>query len=120
MIPTAFINYACDILSETNTGISGPKIVEHLSAYAVDYEVDIPYASYPFPQTVPNKRTALRKNLQAFSPEQQVQILNDLCQLPQLAGNEAVNNLRYQLTSRYGHLLENLNQNTIEKDLTGR
>lgn len=117
MIPTAFINHACEIIAETDSGISGPKIVEYLSAYAVDFNVDIPYASYPFPNTIPNKRTALRKNLQAFSPEQQVQILNDLCQLPHFSENEAAKNLRYQLTSRYGHLLENLEQGNIEKEL---
>jgi len=46
MIPTAFINHACEIIAETDSGISGPKIVEYLSAYAVDFNVDIPYASY--------------------------------------------------------------------------
>lgn len=105
MIPTAFINHACEILGDTNTGLSGSKIVEHLNSYAFDYGLDIPYSNYPFPPSVPNKRTALRRNLQAFSPEQQIQILNELCQLSQFADNTAVNNLRYLIISRYGHLL---------------
>lgn len=105
MIPTAFINHACEILGDTNTGLSGPKIVDNLNSYAFDYGVDIPYPDYPFPKSVPNKRTALRRNLQAFSPEQQIQILNDLCQLPQFTDNIAINNLRYLIISRYGYLL---------------
>ncbi|WP_287126700.1 hypothetical protein [Desulfobacter sp.] len=105
MIPTAFITRACEILGDTTSGLSGTKIVEHLVSYAYDYDVNIPYAQYPFPQGTPNKRTALRKNLMVFSPEQQIQILNDLCQLPQFTDNNEVNNLRYQLISKYGHLL---------------
>ena len=105
MIPTAFINHACEILGDTNTGLSGPKIVDNLNSYAFDYGVDIPYPDYPFPKLIPNKRTALRRNLQTFSPEQQIQILNDLCQLPQFTDNIAINNLRYLIISRYGHLL---------------
>lgn len=114
MVPTAFINHACEILGDTNTGLSGPKIVEYLNARAFDYGVNIPYPDYPFPPSVPNKRTALRKNLYAFSPEQQLQILNELCQLAQFKNNDAVNNLRYQIISRYGHLLVTPPDKSIE------
>jgi hypothetical protein len=114
MVPAAFINHACEILGDTKSGLSGSKIVEYLNAYAFDYNVNIPYPDYPFPQSVPNKRTALRKNLRAFSPEQQIQILNELCQLPQFKENKAVNNLRYQIISRYGHLLVKPPEKTID------
>lgn len=117
MIPIAFINRACDILGDTNSGLTGPKIVEHLSSYAYDFGCDIPYATYPFPNSIPNKRTALRKNILAFSPEQQFQILNELCQLEQFKSNESVRNLRYNLISRYGHLLSNQVQDIIKADL---
>lgn len=117
MVPTSFINQACDILAETHKGLSGPKIVQYLNSYAFDYGVDIPFSEYPFPQSVPNKRTALRKNLQAFTPEQQLQILNDLCQFDLLKDNEAVRNLRYQLVSRYGHLLTHPESNSIDARL---
>ena len=117
MLPTAFINHACDVLGDTNSGLSGTKIVEYLSGYAVDYDVNIPYPDYPFPQSVPNKRTALRKNLRVFSPEQQIQILNELSQLDQFKDNAAVNNLRYQIISRYGHLLVSPHEKTIDTAL---
>jgi hypothetical protein len=105
MVPAAFINHACEILGHTDSNLSGSKIVEYLNAYAFDYNVNIPYPDYPFPSSVPSKRTALRKNLRAFNPEQQIQILNELCQLEQFKDNAAVTDLRYQLISRYGHLI---------------
>ena len=116
MVPLAFINHACEIIADTNFGLSGSKIVEYLNGYAVDYDVDIPFSEYPFPPIVPNKRTALRKNLQSFEPEQQVFILNELCQKSQFKDNSSINNLRSQLLSRYGHIIierDSKNINTV-------
>ena len=76
MIPTTFINFAADILGNTNYGLSGNKIVKYCSAYAIDFNISIPYSRYPFPNDVPNKRTALSKNLSKFSPIQQYKIIN--------------------------------------------
>lgn len=45
-IPTAFISFAATEL--TNHGLTGSKLVEIASAYAVDFNVDIPHARYPF------------------------------------------------------------------------
>src|SRR5215510_13371862 len=117
MIPASFVNHTCDILAETNTGLSGAKIVKYLTPYAFKYGADIPYAEYPFPSSVPNKRTALRENLHAFAPDQQIQIINELCQLDEIKDNQSVKNLRYQLISRYGHLLNNLKGDSIDLEL---
>lgn len=100
----AFVTYASGILAETNTGLSGQQIVEHLSAYAVDYEVEIPYGHYPFPQTISNKRTALKLNLLAFNAVQQFKVIKSLCDLPLFKGSETVSDLRRKLYFRYGHL----------------
>ena len=120
MIPTTFINFAADILGETQTGLSGGKIAEYCSAYAIDYDVEIPYSEYPFPSNVPNKRTALRKNLHAFTPEQQFKIIKELCELEQFKENSNVKNLKIKLISRYGHLgtykrTEEINEPLIEE-----
>ena len=61
-----FIQHASEILGETNKGLSGPEIVKAMAAYAVEYDIDIPYASYPFPAGTSNKRTALFEDLMAF------------------------------------------------------
>lgn len=74
-IPTVFIAFAATEL--TNNGLTGPKLVDITSAYAVDFGVDIPHARYPF--DAPNKRTALLDNLLRFSPKQQYQIIRELC-----------------------------------------
>ena len=88
LMESEFITYASDVLGETNTGLSGSKIAEYSTAYAVKFDVNIPYNNYPFPDSAPNKRTALRKNIMAFNDEQQFFIIKELCDLPAFAVNE--------------------------------
>lgn len=100
-ISPAFINYSTEILGETQNGFSGPEIVRLMSAYSVDYNVFIPYASYPF--DAPNKRTALYENILQFSPTQQYVILRDLIdQSKQDPGK--LKELKLKLVTKYGHL----------------
>ena len=104
MIPYAFIEYSTDILGATESGLSGSSIAAHCLKYAIEFNIDIPYPHYPFPKTLPNKRTALKDNLKAFSPEQQFIIIKDLCALSQFKENKDVKDLKIKLISRYGHL----------------
>ena len=76
-IPTAFLLFAATEL--TNNGLTGSKVVDICTAFAVDFGVDIPHARYPFAQSVPNKRTALLDNLLRFALKQQYQIVRELC-----------------------------------------
>ncbi len=64
-----YIRFSADILGDTEHGLSGAKIVEATSAYAVEYSANIPHASTCF--KAPNKRPALYENLMRFTPEQQ-------------------------------------------------
>ena len=69
-LPDSFISYAADVLADTNKGLSGGQIVKNCNSYAIDFGVDIPIASPDFGKfgrIVPNKRTALYKNLAAFT-----------------------------------------------------
>jgi hypothetical protein len=43
-----FVNYAADILGDTNNGLSGTEIVKLTGAYALDLGVNIPHPGYPF------------------------------------------------------------------------
>lgn len=119
MISNLFILHASDKLGDTQYGLSGSKIAEHCSGYAIDFNIEIPYPEYPFPNSVSNKRTALRENLKAFNPQQQFQIIKELCELPQFEENKDVKDLRIKLISKYGHLsdaqLESLNETLIEE-----
>ena len=62
MIPTTFINYAADVLGDTDYGLKGSKIAKLFSKYSLELDVDTPHSEYPF-NDLPNKRSALRENL---------------------------------------------------------
>lgn len=72
-IPAHFIQHAAEIPGHTSKGLSGANIVRATAAYAVEYDVDNPYPTYPFEAR--NKRSALYENLMAFSASQQYRIL---------------------------------------------
>lgn len=103
-IPATFLNYAVGILADTAGGLTGSKIVEHTSAFAIDQNVNLPHSHYPF--DAPNKRSALRDNLLAFRPKTQYEILKYLCDLPQFIGKAEIKDLRIKLASRFGPLFE--------------
>jgi len=46
MIPNVFIQNAADILAATNGGLSTSQVVKLCAAYAIDFNVEIPYC-YP-------------------------------------------------------------------------
>lgn len=99
-ISTSFLSHAADILASE---LSGSQIVRITSVYAVDYNIDLPHPTYPF--HAPNKRTALFENLRSFSPQQQYQIIRELCDRVTSEGqNTKVAELKLKLMSRYGHL----------------
>lgn len=85
--------------------MTGSKIAEYCAAYAVDYNVDIPYGTYPFFDS-PNKRTALLKNLQAFKPEQQYAIIKELCELEKWSDESKIKDLKIKLITRFGSLFQ--------------
>ena len=101
-IDDAFLSYASDILAETNTGLSGMKIVEYCNSYAIDFNRVTPHGSCPF--DAPNKRTALKENLKAFAAPEQFRIIKELCELPNLCDQEKIKDLKLKLFSRYGDL----------------
>lgn len=102
----AFITQASEILGDTDKGLSGSEIVKYCSAYAFEFNVEIPVGEYPFPirLQIPNKRYALRKNLMKFNDHQRYVIIKDLCELLQFKHNDEVKELRVKLVNRYGYL----------------
>lgn len=118
MIKPTFINEASSKLGDTTLGLSGSQIVDYLSSYAVEFNVDIPYSSYPFPRDVPNKRSVLKDNLDKFNSKQQYKIIKELCELDKFKNNSDVKNLKIQLVTRYKDLAEdnaNINEILIEE-----
>ena len=103
-IDAAFIQYAADILGETSSGLSGGQIITHCNRYAVEFNVDIPITNPNFGQfgnVVPNKRTALYKNLMVFNGPQQFTIIKELCELPLFKKNKLAQEVKKRLFERF-------------------
>ncbi|MGJ7531405.1 hypothetical protein [Variovorax sp. GB1P17] len=77
----AFLQHPANLLTTSvdlgGGGLSGGQAVELTVAYAYDFGLNVPYASYP--NDAPNKRTMLLNNLVQFEPKQQYQIIRELC-----------------------------------------
>jgi hypothetical protein len=117
-IPSVFITHAADVLGDTSSGLSGSEIVRYFTGYAIDFDVDIPYAAYPL--DAPNKRTALNANLLAFPAKQQYKIIKELCELERFKGNQDVRDLKIKLLSRYSQfavmdVAAEINESLIEE-----
>lgn len=103
-LSSTFINAAASILADTEKGLSGSEIVKYSSKFAFEFNVNIPVDYYPwrdFGKDVPNKRTGLQWNLEAFNGKQQFYIIDFLCDLPQFDNNEEVKELKVKLYERY-------------------
>ena len=116
-IPAHFVQYAADILGDTNGGLSGPNIVKATAAYAVEYDVNIPHPSYPFES--PNKRTALYENLMVFSGPQQYRIIKELCEHHSFTSEPSKERkeLKVRLATRYAHLAPESESSEINETL---
>lgn len=98
----AFLAYASDVLADTNSGLSGAKIVSNCNSFAIRFNRTTPHGDYPF--DAPNKRTALKENLMVFNASEQFQIIQELCELPNLCQQEKVKELKERLLTRYASL----------------
>lgn len=118
----AFVSYAADILGDTTSGLGGPQIVKVTAAYAVEWGVNIPHPSYPFGNSVPNKRTALYQNLMAFPAARRYRILRELCDHPTIVERNplAAKKLKMTLIARYGHLANEALGSELDKALIER
>lgn len=103
-LPATFITSAANVLGDTQEGLTGSEIARLGADYGLEFGVDVPHPSYPFGSDVPNKRSALRENLLAFSEEQQYFIIKQVCDLDPMRKRPAVQKLRLQLVTQYGSL----------------
>lgn len=102
MIPRTFIETAGNILGNTNTGLTNSQIASLCSAYAFDFNVNIPYPCTPF--NTSNKREALKENLNAFESKQQFKIIKELCEHSELKDLPEVKDLKIKLLTRFKSL----------------
>lgn len=103
-LPDSFISHAAETLADTSNGLTGGQIIKYCNSYAVVFGVDIPITSPNFGEfgkIVPNKRTALYRNLVRFNGQQQFVILKELCELPMFENNSEVAALKKLLFERH-------------------
>jgi hypothetical protein len=119
-IPATFVRYAADILGETQSGLTGTKIIESTTAYAVQFGIDVPHTRMSI--STPNKRSVLYDNLLVFTAAQKYQIIKELCDHPSFGktGSDQRNKLKIQLISKYNHLdpspaSSDLNQGLVDE-----
>lgn len=116
-IPAIFVQYATDILGDTNSGLSGSTIIKATVAYAIEYGVNLPHSSYPF--DAPNKRTALSENIMVFSPKQKYRIIKELCDHSSFsfAGKKNTQPLKVKLANKYNYLASDDSTSEINETL---
>lgn len=111
-----FIKHAVDILGETTTGLSGGKIAEYSTEFALKYGVDIPYSAYPFPMSVGNKRSTFHSNIKCFNESQQITIVYYLTKLEIFEKNEKVAKIRSEILSKYSSYILTENDDVVLKE----
>lgn len=100
-----FIQYASDVLGDTNKGLTGTEIVKFTNKYALKFDKDLPITSSDFNSSeykVPNKRTALLLNLSKFNGEEQFKIISELCDYYKFNHNTDIKKLKNMLYEKYG------------------
>lgn len=103
-LPEAFIEYTSQVIGDTQKGLNREEIVKQFVKYSIQFNVNIPVATTDwgnFGSKVPNKHTAIRRNLMAFNKSQQIAIIEQLCSLESLSGNDDIKNLRTMLSEHY-------------------
>ena len=105
-ISKSFLQEASELLGKSKGGLTGYQIINYFRKKSYELNVDIPYSETPLPKELPNKRTALYKNLEKFSPKQQYAIIKELCENEQFVDNFSVRDLKIKLITRYSQLAE--------------
>lgn len=113
---STYLEYACSILADTNNGLTGSEIIKYCCKYSIEYNIAIPVNNIEMLKTtykphIPNKRTALLKNILVFNEKQQLIILNELCDLSKFSNNEDVKKLKIKLNEKYS------SNNQIDEEL---
>ncbi|HAF36857.1 MAG TPA: hypothetical protein DCG88_23230 [Sphingobacterium sp.] len=109
IIKEAFLSHAADVIAERDKGMTWTQIAKYFTERAVQFNRDIPYADKNFlnledknGKKVSNKRTAFFENLKAFSPNEQFEIINDLCD--SYSGTPGAIQLKQLLITQYKDL----------------
>ena len=117
----SFIDYASDILGDTDKGISTSQIISICNRFSAEYNVNIPHTRIyqGFSQTFSNKRTALKENLLSFSEEGAFKVIEHICNLNHYKEDVNFKEVKIKLYTNFPKYVdkndnENLNIEIIE------
>ena len=112
----SFIDYASDILGDTDNGISTMQIISICNKYASEYNVNIPHTKIykGCSQTFNNKRTALKENLQKFNEQQVFEIIKYICELERYNEKKEFKDVKVKLYRNFPQYIDN--EKNIELD----
>lgn len=117
----SFIDYASEILGDTDKGISTSQIISICNRFAAEYNVNIPHTRIykGFSQTFSNKRTALKENLLRFSEEGAFKVIEHICNLNHYKDDVGFKQVKIKLYTNFSKYVdkndnENLNIEIIE------
>jgi len=103
-IKPMFLTAAAETLAATNSKLSWSISVRRFLDKAMEFDVDIPHTNVIFNiGGGGNKRSGFLENLQAFSPTQQFEILNEFCD--EYHYESKVPELKTKLVENYGKIL---------------
>lgn len=114
----SFIDYAADILADTDNGISTASVLEICNKFAVEYNVNIPYSRlYKFSNPFPNKRTALKENLYKFREEQVFHIIEYICDLNYCKDDLEFKKVKMKLYNNFPQYVEQNDNEDLNFDI---
>lgn len=115
----SFIDYASDILGDTDFGISTMQIISICNRFATEYNVNIPHTKIykGCSQTFSNKRTALKENLQKFSEQQAFEIIKHICELRKYSELKEFKEVKIKLYTNFLQYVDKINDNELSEDI---
>lgn len=75
------INYSADVLAEQKDGMTWTQIAKFFRKKSLEFKVHVPYVNTIFPSHLGNRRNGFIENLSAFTIDQQLILLTELCNL---------------------------------------
>lgn len=106
-IAPTFLQKAAQVLGDTSSALTGSKIVDAFNAYGEMWNVRVPYPEYPGWEAQ-SKRQAIYESLRHFSPSQQFQIIEELCEHPTFSSSGPSapkrKTLKLELYTKYSRL----------------
>ena len=115
----SFIDYASDILGDTDIGISTAQIISICNRFAAENNVNIPHTKIykGCNQTFSNKRTALKENLQRFNEQQAFEIIKYICEFGKYSELKEFKDVKIKLYTNFPQYVDKINDIELSEEI---